>query len=381
MFILNLILKEIGHRKLNAVLGALAVITAVGFYTSFLTTGQASKNETTRIMRDIGYNIRIIPKSADVDRFWAQGYADETMPEEYVMKFTQLEGYAYAHLLATLQKRIDWRGMNVFLTGITAEVAPPDHQKSSMIFSIKPGTVYAGSEIATREGLAQGDAIEVMGKSFTIERVLKETGSEDDVRLYAQLHDVQELLGQPGRINEIKALDCICLIPNIDPVAVLRQQLETILPEARLFHVRNIASARENQRQMMENYFALLIPLVTFVCAVWIGALAMINTRERRQEIGILRALGYGSGTVLVLFLGKAVLLGLTGAVFGFAAGTGLALFAGPSIFHITARSIVPLYGMLGWAVWIAPLFAAVSSFIPALIAVTQDPAETLRET
>jgi ABC-type lipoprotein release transport system permease subunit len=142
---------------------------------------------------------------------------------------------------------------------------------------------------------------------------------------------------------------------------------------------KTIAVARERQRLMLEEYFAFIIPFVIIACAAWIGALIMVNVRDRREEIGLLRALGYGGGKIASLFLGKAVLFGILGAAIGFALGTALSLSYGPGIFKVTANTIMPLYGLLGWSVILAVAFAMLSAFIPALIAVTQDPAQTLR--
>jgi len=41
---------------------------------------------------------------------------------------------------------------------------------------------------------------------------------------------------------------------------------------------------------------------------------------------------------------------------------------------------IKPLYNLLTWSLVAAPLFAALAAFIPTMIAVTQDPALTLKE-
>ncbi|HPO10167.1 MAG TPA: ABC transporter permease, partial [bacterium] len=129
-----------------------------------------------------------------------------------------------------------------------------------------------------------------------------------------------------------------------------------------------------------ERFFERLLPLVLVGCAIWIGALAFLNVRERRFEVGVLRALGYGSFRIAALFLGKAVIIGLIGAAIGFLLGTGFALIFGPEIFKVTAKAIRPIYFLLNWSLLIAPAFAALSSFIPTVIAVTQDPAITLRE-
>ena len=377
----HLIFREFIHRKLNSLLSMLAVITAVALFVSFFTTGQASKRETTRLMRDMGFNLRIIPKETDMNKFWAMGFSELMMPEEYVNRFASHKNFAYNHLTAILQKKVSWRGTESILTGISPEeVAPPGNRKSPMNFRIEQGTVYIGFELARKLEIKKGDAVDIFGKSFAVARCLPESGSDDDIRIYGNLRDVQNILNMEGRINEIKALNCICPIPGKHSLTVLREQLTSLLPDAKVVQIQSIATARERQRLTVEKHFAFIMPFVLIVCAIWIGALAMMNVRERRHEIGIMRALGYSSGKIASLFLGKAIVIGLIGAAVGFGIGTGLALFYGTDIFKVTAKMIKPVYGLLVWSVIVAPAFTALSSFIPAMVAVTQDPALTLSE-
>ena len=379
---LHLILKESLHRKFSFLLSLLAIITAVALFVSFFTTGEASKRETTRLMRDIGFNLRIIPKETDMNKFWARGFSEHTMPQDYVYRFASQEavGLSYNHLLATLHKRVLWRGMEAILTGISSEVSPPDKPKPAMIFEIERGTVYVGSLLANTLNIRKGDTVEILGKPFTVARCLSESGSEDDIRIFGHLADVQGLLNMEGQVNEIKALECLCRNPSKDTFTILKEDLQRILPETKVIRISAIATAREKQRLMVEEYFAFILPFVLVVCGAWIGVLAMMNVRERQYEIGVMRALGYGSGQIASLFLGKAIVIGLLGAAVGFAVGTGLALGFGPDIFEVTAKAIKPLYRLLVWSLVAAPAFAALASFIPTMVAVTQDPAVTLRE-
>ncbi len=156
MKICYLIIREILHRKLNFILGLLAIVTAVSLFISFFTTGQASRRETTRIMRDIGFNIRIISKNTDMEKFWISGFSEYTMPESSVNDLSSLEGLSYAHLTAVLQKKVIWRGRETILTGIAPEVSPPGKKKSPMIFSIRQGTVYIGFEPSFVGGIVGG---------------------------------------------------------------------------------------------------------------------------------------------------------------------------------------------------------------------------------
>jgi len=379
MSVLRLIIKEIAHRTGNVLLSAVALTTAVAFSVALFTTGEASKRETTRTLRDIGQNLRIIARDTDMDRFWDQGFSDVLMPEEWVYAFEKVGGLFYSHLTATLERKIDWDGKPAILTGISAEVSPPGHKKPPMVFQIAPGAVYLGHQLAASRGLQKGDRIEILGRNVTVANTLAEAGTVDDLRITGRLDDVQAMLGLQGKINEIRALDCYCRDPARDALTVLRDQLSHVLPGAKVVKMQAIALARERQRTLVEDYFALVVPLVVAACGIWIGALAFLNARERRDEIGVLRALGYGSGRIAALFLGKAVLVGLSGAVAGFAFGTGLALFVGPDLFKLTAKHLQPDYSLLAWSLVAAPAFSALSAFIPAMLAVAQDPANTLR--
>ncbi len=75
MSTLQLIIHEALHRKLGSTLLLLALVVTVALPTAFFTAGEASKRETIRLMRDLGYNLRIIPKGTDMESFWKLGYA------------------------------------------------------------------------------------------------------------------------------------------------------------------------------------------------------------------------------------------------------------------------------------------------------------------
>lgn len=381
MSIVGLILKEIRHRKVNFVLGLLAVVTAVTLFIGFFTAGKASERETARLMLSMGYNMHIISKDADPNEFLITGLADETIPEEYLERLAAQRRVSYNHLLPTLQRRISWRGLDVILTGVGEEVWPAGKKKPSMSFKIEHGDVHLGYRVWNTLGIKRGQAVDIEGKTFTVRGCLAESGGRDDIRIQCSLRDAQEILKLPQRISEIKAVDCLCFADANDPVALLREEIGSLLPKARVFQTKAIAEARAGQRQMIKNLFAVIMPFTIIACGVWIGVLAIMNVRDRQQEIGIMRALGYGSGRISLLFLGKATLTGLLGAVVGFLVGTGLALHFGPDIFKLTGKMMIrPEPSLLLLSLIFAPLFAAASSFIPAMIAVAYDPAVTLRE-
>ena len=213
-----------------------------------------------------------------------------------------------------------------------------------------------------------------------VSRAMPEAGTIDDIRVIATLAEVQQVLSKEGEINEIRAIDCLCLTAEEDPVKQLRREIGGALPGAQVVLLSDIADARARQRQMAQRYSGFLLPLVLVITALWVGILAALNVRERRYEIGVLRALGHTSTTVASLFLGRAALIGLLGAAVGFPIGNLLAIKVAPDIFTVTAAAMKLEPDLLILALVAAPVFAMASSVIPTVQAIAQDPADILRQ-
>ncbi len=377
----TLIFKELGHRKVNAVFSLLAVSIAVGGSIIFHTAFAGSLQRTKRIQRDMGQNLRIVSKDTDLAHFWDEGFSETTFSENWVNSFTNInDTINYSHLSAVLKWKIDWLGSPAMIHGLAPrEVAPPGRKKPIMITPVKRGTVQLGKTLAAIHGVKRDEIVIVEGSKFTVARVLAEKGSGAEIRIYMHLADAQSVLKREGQINEIQALDCYCADESQDTLVLLREQLGPILPEAQVFRMQDMAEAREKQRRDIERTFSMLMPVVIVLCGVIVGVLAFVNTRTRQRDIGILRALGKGSGDVAALFLGKALSLGMVGAVSGFVLGTALLLGWGNEVLQISPKLIGWDFNNLKWALLLAPVFAALASFIPAMLAVTQDPADTLR--
>lgn len=376
-----LFLKEINYRRTNFLLGLIGMVAAVSIVVLFFMMTAASQNETRRLTRDMGFNLKIIPENTNMNNFWVDGYSSLTMPEEYVNKLVDSKSIYYAHLTATLHRNIVWNDKEVVLTGISPEeLEPKGKKKSKMIFAVQPGSIYMGYELAKDLEIRESQKVDILGKQFDVKCTLTETGSEDDIRIYFDLKELQQLLKMEGRINEIMALNCLCSTEGDNPLEALRVQLESVLPNSKVIMNRTIAVARERQRKMMDNYFAVLLPVILIACLLWVGTFSMINVLQRRTEIGTLRATGFNSWKIARLFFARALFLGLIGAVLGFFLSTWLGMQYGPEVFKVTAKSVQPVYSLLYKAIIIAPLFAALASFIPIVVAIKQEPAEVLKQ-
>lgn len=373
-----LMLREMRLRWLNFALALLAVAGAAALVVALAGMGRAANVETKRLMRNLGFNLLVLPGQADLAQYWATDTVKGDMPQSYVQKLAQTRGIGADHYVATLQQRLSWRGLQVVLTGILPERNAVDAgDKAPMGYSVGPGECFIGYAIAKALGLKEGQEIEIAGVRLKIARCMVEDASKEDVRIYTHLMDAQRILKLPNRINTIQALGCLCKGGELE---ILRGRIAKVLPDTYVTQLQNIATARMQTRHMVEQNAGVVVSVVVLTAALWVALLAWLNVRERRQEIGVMRALGFGSCHVAVMFLGRAVLIGAVGALLGFAVGTWLAGQYGADIFKLTFAKVKPTMDLLPRTVFGAVLITALASLLPAMIAVTQDPARTLTE-
>jgi putative ABC transport system permease protein len=118
--------------------------------------------------------------------------------------------------------------------------------------------------------------------------------------------------------------------------------------------------------------------------ALLVGLLSLVNVRDRRLEIGILRAVGTRSSQVFALFIFKALILGILGALLGYACGFTAAMWLDRAgVRDATATVTVAelfLPQLLTWVLLLTPLLAALASWLPAMLAIGEDPAVVLRD-
>ena len=420
----RLIFREVRYRQLNFLLGVLSVSVAVACLTAamailhkhdlrteqIIAAKEAETHEQMAKLQDdyrtltlkMGFNVLILPKDQNLSDLYADDFASKYMPEEYATRLAKSRVATINHVLPSLQQKVKWpeRERTVLLMGVRGEVYVQSKKQKPLLEPVAPGTMILGCELAHSLQLSPGNKTTFMGREFTIAKINPEHGNKDDITIWINLPEAQAMLDKKGLINGILALDCTC--DTVDRLGLIRAEIARILPDTQIIEfasqaiaraearTRAAAEAEDNIRREKEDraklraereaLAAVLVPVVMLGCAVWIGFLALANIRERRNEIGILRALGLHSHQILLIFLGKAVLVGLIGAVLGFVGGSliGAAWRDAPGAPPITMAWMDPQLLLL--VLIVAPLLAALASWLPAMLAAQQDPADILRE-
>jgi len=168
-------------------------------------------------------------------------------------------------------------------------------------------------------------------------------------------------------------------------------EVRVLVPAAFMAQVETILN-------MVQIFLIAIASIALLVAGLGIMNIMTVSVMERTREIGILKAIGAKSRTVLTMFLAEAALIGLLGGVIGIPLGYGLAQVMGQFLFRFSAqitprRSIItgtetqPITAVTPillwqWAVG-AIVFAIGVSIIfgwyPARKAAKLDPVEALR--
>jgi putative ABC transport system permease protein len=221
------------------------------------------------------------------------------------------------------------------------------------------------------------------------------TGGPEDDAIVSPLAIAQQLADKPGQYRKlyVSALtkpeddfgrrDPRTMAPDelerwsCSPyVSSIAYSIKQVLPGADVRVIRRVA---EGEGRILSSV-RMLLWLVTFAAllaaALAVGASSAASVIERRTEIGLMKALGAGSGTVGFLLAAEQLLLAFVGGGLGYALGILLAHVVGEKIFGVAPEpSLMVLVVTIGLAAGVTLLGSAV----PLRRASRYEPAPILR--
>jgi len=400
----ELILKELWHRKSQLVSGLLAITLGIGVIVGIRSISVVSEKAVAVNLDNLGANILVLPQAASVDNYYSADIDAPTFPESYVEKILTSTLPGVENMSPKLTRRVKIGNHNIVLTGILpkSEIASkPLWQNGGLLgghggagCAAKPGAepakyvdeklqrkgidslsssdCFVGSAVAQKLKVKQFDTLFLENKPFTIVKVLPETGTVDDDRVFANLHSVQQLLGTGQQVSAIEIMGCCSAISDN-----LLGKLRNILPDTRITTIGQIVSTQIETNRLMNKISLVFLIIIIFVGSISIGNYIWANVNERRKEIGILRMIGYHKRHVYYILVLKAIVMGFVGGTAGYIAGTFAAIWLAPQFVGIQVN---PIYTLLLTSIAISITISVIGSLIPAYMAGKIEPFSNMQE-
>ena len=398
--------RELWLRKSQLVSALLGITLGIAVIVGIQSVSAVSEKAVKVSLDNLGANILILPQAASVDDYYSADVDAPTFSEDYVERLATSMLPGVDNLSPKLTRRVKvgdvpiiltgilpanelaskpiWQTAGLVGTGLNAACDPGNTANQSFgyqderlqrkaVDSLATTDLLVGSSAAQRLSLREGQTVTIEGSTFAVARVIPETGTIDDSRVYAHLHVVQQLLGTGQQVSAIEIMGCCSAISD-----GLLGKLRNILPDTRITTINQIVSTQIRTNQLMSKISMVFLVIIIIVGAITIGNYMWANVEERRREIGILITIGTKRSAIYRLFLSKAVFLGVVGGIGGFIVGTGSAMILGPQLAGLQV-SPMPLY--LLFAVVVAVLIALLGSIIPVYRAARFDPAVIMQET
>ncbi len=265
-------------------------------------------------------------------------------------------------------------------------------------FDDQASECIVGKSLAARLGVKVGDelSIHVFDPSigFKITGILSSGGPEDDA-VIVPLNRAQLLAGKPGEYRRlyVSALtkpedDFARRNPSTMNAADLERwscspyassiayQIQQVLPGVDARVIRRVAEGEGTILTRVRTLLWLATFAALLAAVLAVGASSAASVIERRSEIGLMKAIGAGSGTIGFLLAAEQLLLAFVGGGVGYALGIILARILGEKIFGVAPEPSILVFVVV---IVLAALVTLLGSAIPLRRASRYEPAPILR--
>jgi putative ABC transport system permease protein len=290
---------------------------------------------------------------------------------------------------------------SAYVTGV--EKTNPWWHVQGRWFANKPTECVVGTKLARRLNLSVGSALMIFerkngglesSRQLTVVGLLQTGGPEED-KIVAPLSVAQMLSDKQGQYRQlyVSALtkpeddfgrrDPVTLAPAdyerwycTPYVSSIALQIGQVLPGADVRVIRRVAEGEGRILTRVQTLLWLVTFAALLAAALAVGASSAASVIERRTEIGLMKALGAGSGMVGFLLAAEQLLLAFVGGGVGYALGIVLARLVGEKIFGAAPQpSLLVLLVILG----LAAIVTLLGSALPLRRASRYEPAPILR--
>jgi putative ABC transport system permease protein len=235
--------------------------------------------------------------------------------------------------------------------------------------------LLSGADAATLLGLKQAQEIMLNGRTLHVSGILAPTGSQDDQLLFTTLPAAQSILDKPNQISMVE----VAALCNACPIDEMVAQIAEKLPTAKVMAIQQVVKGRRETLAQFRKFSYGLSVVVVLIGGLVVLVTLMGSVKERTEEIGIFRAIGFRQKHIMHIIFIETGLISSMAGVIGYLLGIS-GVWGGLILFGTNHTVIVGLNPVLAaGAIAMALIVGLLASAYPAVMAARMDPNQALK--
>jgi putative ABC transport system permease protein len=320
----------------------LALGTGAAVTSALLNLQMDAKKRLTTEFRALGANVIVTSRPAN-DENAGGATLDESLlaqlPAEYEGKPVPAVGFLY--LIGEVAKADQTRFEPAVIAGTggrgLTEIRPGRRVEYTVNLENDAEACEIGAKAAAQFKVHAGDSLRLRNRGRTASCkvfAVVATGGPEDAQVFTKLKTAQALGDLEGRLSLIQ----LSVTATPDSVKSFISLLNQRLPNASVKGIKQFAEAESRIYNRISGILSLTVLLVLFLTFLCVMA-GMSNVAvERKNDVGLMKAIGGSVLQVVRLFLTESILLGMVAGLFGSAIGMVASMWLGKTVFGVAAE-------------------------------------------
>jgi putative ABC transport system permease protein len=328
---LRILWKLLGASRGRLAVALIALTSGAAVCSALLNVNLDAERKLTQEFRTLGANVVIAPPAGGSEAALADAAILDGIAALHLPQIVATAPYLYVAANSGSQPVIlagTWfdqvAKMNSWWKLEGGWVSSRDDQEHCLV----------GFTAARQLGLAPGSSVQLRSGdrniSLTVAGIVT-TGAAEDNQILTNLDSAQALAGISGRVSLVQ----LSVSGTPSEIEGVTRKLADILPGLDVRPVRQIAAAEGTILGRIQGLIFWTIALILVLSMLGVLASMAALAMERRQDVGLMKALGGSVQRIMRLFLAEAGMLGAIGGILGFLLGMILARWIGERIFGV----------------------------------------------